>query len=530
MSALAVVAAGVVLAGGARRARADGSGFNRAVLHSERDEALLGGEYVKLSSVTMARSGSTYTLTLREGARQYQMVLQPPTGQSFTKQRYQPIAKEATPTQAGVNFLGGVGTCATITGLLDVKSIATSGSEITSLAIEFDLYCDGSPKQMGGWLAYNQPYGPMDPVATGEFVGVKPVRALDTRTDAAGPLRAGQPRSVKVTGIGEVPEFGPIAVIANVTATEPTGVGHLSLWPTGTVEPTVSNVNFVAGQTVPNLAIVKVGDGGTVQLASGGSGTAAIVDVLGWFAPSEWNQGARFHSVAPSRLLDTRTAGQVALGPGESRKLSVGTPGQYNGVILNVTATQASQSTHVTVYPSDAGSLPLASNLNAVPGESVPNLVITKVAADGTVTLYNAAGTTHLVVDLMGRFDGDRSSGAGRYVPRDPKRLVDTRWSGYMVHAGSRLDLGLTGLSGTLPFEWSAVVANTTVTETSDESHLTAWATNSAQPWASNLNWKPGETRPNLVVSGISADGFVSVATAHGSTHVVVDLAGWFTA
>jgi hypothetical protein len=335
---------------------------------------------------------------------------------------------------------------------------------------------------------------------------------------------------VKVTGIGEVPEHGALAVVANVTATGPAGAGHLSLWPTGTEQPTVSNVNFVAGQTVPNLAIVKVGDGGMVQLAAGVSGTDAIVDVLGWFAPSEWNQGGRFHTVAPTRLLDTRTGGQVALGPGEARKLQVGTPGQYQGAILNVTATQASEASHITVYPSDAGARPLASNLNVLPGESVPNLVVTKVAADGSVMLFNAAGSTHLVVDLMGRFDGDRSSGAGRFVPKDPKRLMDTRWWDLATHAGSELPVGVTGLSGSLPFEWSAVVANTTVTETTAESHLTAWPAGSPKPWASNLNWKAGETRANVVVSGFSADGLMNVATAVGSTHVVVDLAGWFTA
>jgi hypothetical protein len=42
--------------------------------------------------------------------------------------------------------------------------------------------------------------------------------------------------------------------------------------------------------------------------------------------------------------------------------------------VLNVTATEPSSPGYLTVFPDDACDVPLASNLNFVPGETVPNL------------------------------------------------------------------------------------------------------------------------------------------------------------
>jgi hypothetical protein len=39
-----------------------------------------------------------------------------------------------------------------------------------------------------------------------------------------------------------------------------------------------------------------------------------------------------------------------------------------------------------------------------------------------------------------------------------------------------------------------------------------------------------GQTVPNLVVVDVGPDGKVDLYNAHGATHVVADVAGWFTA
>ncbi len=53
------------------------------------------------------------------------------------------------------------------------------------------------------------------------------------------------------------------------------------------------------------------------------------------------------------------------------------------------------------------GKRPLAANLNFLAGQTVPNLVIAPVGADGKIALYNgASGSVQLVADVAGYFLG----------------------------------------------------------------------------------------------------------------------------
>lgn len=113
---------------------------------------------------------------------------------------------------------------------------------------------------------------------------VQPVRVLDTRT-TGGPLAAGATRTAVVTGLGSVPASGVSAVIANVTVTNTAGSGYLTVWPADVPRPGTSNLNFVAGQTVPNLVVTKVSANGSISIFNGSGGTAnVIVDVTGYVA------------------------------------------------------------------------------------------------------------------------------------------------------------------------------------------------------------------------------------------------------
>jgi len=125
------------------------------------------------------------------------------------------------------------------------------------------------------------------------YVPTSPARLLDTRPgfttvdghDAGtGMVAAGHMYQLTVGGRGGVPVDAAAAVL-NVTATEATGPGFVTVFPCGSPQPLASNLNYVAGQTVPNAVIAKLGTGGTVclftQLA-----THLVVDVDGYFPPA----------------------------------------------------------------------------------------------------------------------------------------------------------------------------------------------------------------------------------------------------
>ena len=129
---------------------------------------------------------------------------------------------------------------------------------------------------------------PADP--TGDFTPLTPARILDTRDGTgghSGPLGSGASFDVQITGQGGVPASGVAAVVLNVTVTQPTEPGYLTIWPTGVQRPVISNLNFVAGQTVPNAVTVAVSPAGKVSVYNLTGSTHVVFDVVGYYANAD---------------------------------------------------------------------------------------------------------------------------------------------------------------------------------------------------------------------------------------------------
>src|SRR5829696_8576036 len=124
---------------------------------------------------------------------------------------------------------------------------------------------------------------------------------IDGQFSGIGSIGAGETISLEVTGRAGVPASGVGAVVLNVTVTNTTAPSYLTVFPSGQALPTASNLNFMAGQTVPNMVVSKVGDDGHVALFNLSGSVDVVVDVLGWFPT-----GTDYTAVTPERLLDTR--------------------------------------------------------------------------------------------------------------------------------------------------------------------------------------------------------------------------------
>jgi len=124
------------------------------------------------------------------------------------------------------------------------------------------------------------------------------------------------------------------------------------------------------------------------------------------------------------------------------------------------------------------------------------------------------------------------------YVPLTPARLMDTRpgattidgvsADGGPIAPGDSRTLQVTGRGGVPAAGVSAVVLNITAVGSTTGGFLTVHPTGTARPLASNLNFGPGETIPNLVIAKVSAAGQVTIYNDTGSTNVIADVAGWF--
>jgi len=86
---------------------------------------------------------------------------------------------------------------------------------------------------------------------------------------------------VHVLGRGGVPAAASTAVL-NVTVTEPTAAGYVTVYPCGIEPPLASNLNFVGGQTIPNAVLTKIGSNGDVCIYNS-QATHLVADVTGYF-------------------------------------------------------------------------------------------------------------------------------------------------------------------------------------------------------------------------------------------------------
>ena len=342
--------------------------------------------------------------------------------------------------------------------------------------------------------------------STGGFVPVTPYRVVDTRHGQgapAQPLASGQTLEF---GIGSGVPASASAVALNVTATEPGIPGFLAVYPQGSALPSTSNVNFVGGQTVPNMAVVGLHGATAASLYNFGGPTQVVVDVAGYFTDG-------FTPTAtPRRLLDSRHGG--AFRAGERRSLPVEVAGA-TAVVLNVTATNPTGAGYLTVVPRGASTATSSVNFDA--GHTVANMVTVGLSG-GSFDVVNAIGTTDVVVDVFGYYTGDG------FRVETPRRVMDSRAG----HCGSRMRPGeerlvTTGTTG------AAVALNVTAAGGDGSGYLVVYPSGSGgRPTASNVNYTAGQNVANMALVGKGADGYVALFNYGASVDVVVDVVGSF--
>ena len=359
------------------------------------------------------------------------------------------------------------------------------------------------------------------------FVALPPRRLADTRTGlgSTGELVGGETRYIAVTGAAGVPTSGVTAVVANITAVDPTRATYLTAFPAGQDRPLASTLNVDALRTTAGLATVRLSDDGGLSVFNLAGRVHLVVDVLGYYTAAD-DAAVGFAPLPPTRLADTRETGGPIL-PGADHVVQVtgraGVPSSgVSAVIANVTVTAPSRATHVTAYPAD--SKPETSSLNVRAGETRANLAVVRLDAAGRLALGNHAGAAHVVVDVLGWYGADARA---RFGALSPARLHDSRDGAGPLVGGATRVVPVAGRGG-VPDDAVAVVVTVTATQPTSAAHLTAYVPGIA-PSSSTLNVRAGQTAANLAVVPLS-DGAVALAASAGAVHVVLDVVGYFRA
>ena len=244
---------------------------------------------------------------------------------------------------------------------------------------------------------------------------------------ALGTIPQGGTIDVQVTGAGGVPASGVSAVVLNVTVVAPTAGTYVTVFPAGSTRATVSSLNALAGEVVPNRVTVGVGSGGRVSVYNNSGESDVVVDVNGYYTDgsSVTETGGVFTPVNPARIADSRCDVSPApafcadehlpnngsplttFGPGSTQHAYLQGVGEVpasgvSGVDVNVTVVDTSGSSYLSIWPYGS-SRPVVSDLNWTPGAQLSNAAVVGVP-NRAIDIYNGMGDVDVIVDVDGYF------------------------------------------------------------------------------------------------------------------------------
>ncbi len=364
---------------------------------------------------------------------------------------------------------------------------------------------------------------------TSRFVSLStPCRLADSRLgDNAAPITPDTYRMSTAGRCGLPPDVTAVSVsLIGIAKGAP---GFVVLYAAGTARPDVSHVNFAAGETRANGAIVAVSPAIAAIDAHVLNAADVVVDVTGYFTAATAAHGGRFVAIPQRRLLDTRDSNDiVSAATHRTIERPDDVPEHATALVVNLTATATSAPGFLSVAP---------------PGRDATNSSVLNWDAAGqtraasSIVAINSSGfdvhvslsDMHLVVDVVGYMTGASAeqSSDGLWVSETPRRLLDTRSTSQL---GTRVPLyphGAVELSAGAQ-DSSAYITNLTMIA-AEPGFLTA--SPAGVPYAGSVSSVNtvggGEAVANLSVVPVSGRG-VEIQTLWTS-HVIVDYFGHFT-
>jgi plastocyanin len=163
-------------------------------------------------------------------------------------------------------------------------------------------------------IADNEAVGTILDDDDADFFPLSPCRVVDTRLTpgpGGGPaLPANSTRVFPITGLCGVPADAR-AIALNVTTVNAGDLGDLRLYPADAVLPNASTLNFGAGKTRANNALIVLGTGGKIAVRNdmppGSTATTdVVIDVSGYFKQAS--------GAAPGPVITLVTPTSVAKG------------------------------------------------------------------------------------------------------------------------------------------------------------------------------------------------------------------------
>ncbi|TDT17546.1 ELWxxDGT repeat protein [Ilumatobacter fluminis] len=253
---------------------------------------------------------------------------------------------------------------------------------------------------INGYVPGSTPLTTIDPA---RYADSRPQDTFDGTFSDVGPIVGGTEWEIRIGGRGEVPA-NAVAAVVNLTMVGPAANGHATIHPCDD-RPTASHVNYGPGEVVPNGAIARLSDRGSICVYTHAT-SHVLVDVAGFVAagPTISTQTpARYADSRPEDTFDGKRSNLGPLGAGDTIEIPIagrgGVPADATAAIVNLAVIRPDGPGHATIYP--CGEVPNASNINYTAGTVRANNAIVKLSPSGTLCLRTHAAT-HFLLDVVG--------------------------------------------------------------------------------------------------------------------------------
>ena len=252
-----------------------------------------------------------------------------------------------------------------------------------------------------------------------------PARVVDTLgTTPLGTTRFTKPdqtKAIPIAGVNGVPKTAKAVTMLITKKGLPSG--FVTIWGAGP-RPNAYTLFTGSEPTTTTQVTVPLGPDGSVLMYSQLSGYNFTIDVIGYFGDvePEYNTyiGGRYLPLfIPATLLDTRgtstttktdgtaTTAATPLKAGETRNIKVtdqrAITDATRAAIIHVRVVKPTTQTNLTLWAS--GELrPNTASISFVAGETLTRQVTVPVGNDGSISIYNSAGDTNVVLEMVGSY------------------------------------------------------------------------------------------------------------------------------
>ena len=273
------------------------------------------------------------------------------------------------------------------------------------------------------------------------FVGIVPTRLLDTRENAttfdsfdqaAERLDAGTTYELDIAGRAGIPTDA-LSVTANLVAVNPSGPGHLTVYPCGFDKPLASALNYMPGVNIANEFTVPIGDNGDICIYTHAE-TDIVVDIYGYYIAGSGGTGEQGPTgpQGPAGPVNRISDEQIATlawyeDPGATATIDVGN--DPNGVAYdgtNIYVTNSSSNNVSVIDPATntvTDTIDVGTNPNGVAYDGT-NIYVTNYGSDNVSVIDPATNTVTTTINVGTTPTGVAYDGTNIYVTNEDSNNV----------------------------------------------------------------------------------------------------------